>query len=68
MNFDEYYKKEFEDQLRQSALKQDHKKTWNAAMEHLKRQITEIPIREELLGGQRTSYVQLDSVLGWLDA
>jgi hypothetical protein len=31
MTFDEYYKQEFEDKKRQSSLKEDHKKTWDAA-------------------------------------
>jgi hypothetical protein len=67
MTFDEYYKKEFEDKKRQSSLKQDHEKTWNAAIEHIRKKIATIPTREEILGGQRTKYVQLDEVIGWLD-
>jgi hypothetical protein len=33
MSFDEWFKREFEDKKRQSTLKEDYKKSWNAATE-----------------------------------
>ncbi|WP_430228062.1 hypothetical protein [Paraburkholderia tropica] len=33
----------------------------------LRRAVRRIPTREELLGGQRTRYVQLDEVIGWIN-
>jgi hypothetical protein len=38
------------------------------ALSKLRIKILEIPVRREWIGGQRANYVQVDEVLGWIDA